>query len=301
MTRVAHLSDTHFGTETPEVMHAVEQAVHHLQPDIITITGDITQRAHIAQFAAAKSFLDRMPATLKPATLKFVIPGNHDIPLINMPLRLLNPYRHYRSIFPAREGVWNQGDIGIIGFDATSRWRHTRGKLLHRHVRKQLQEMRRHLRPDAIIIACAHQPLIVGLPEDEENVLVHAEETAKIFSEHGVDVVLSGHVHWPLITTTETTFPKLKRHFILSGAGTAISARTRPGAPNSFNLIQVNSSHHMQTITISLMEYASEKKCFEAATEVIFTRSEAGWHVAETKTIKANNPQLIPNYGASRY
>lgn len=271
MTLIAHLSDTHFGTEVPEVVAAVQQALLTARPDIVLISGDITQRAHSSQFLAAKAFMDALPADIK-----FVIPGNHDIPLFNLPLRMAAPYSTYSHIFGLREGVWCHGDVGIIGYDATDRFRHTRGRLSKNQLATHIARARSQLKPGAILVACAHQPLVTAWPEDQENILIDASETAEIFAANGVDAVLSGHVHVPLIATTQTAFPSLSRHFVLSGAGTAVSHRTRPGAPNSFNLIQIAASA-TPAITITLMEYAAP--AFYTKSETRFGLSPAGWQV----------------------
>lgn len=272
MTVIVHLSDTHFGTEVAEVVRAVEQAVLAIKPDIVTISGDVTQRAHADQFKLASAFLEALPADLR-----FVIPGNHDIPLFNIPLRMTDPYYHYSQIFGLREGIWCHDNIGIIGYDATSRWRHTRGYIPDATLIRHIKEARAKLKPGAILVACAHQPLVVALPEDQENVLIHAQRTAELFAEHQVDLVLSGHVHMPIITTTQEAFPTLSRHFVLSGAGTAVSYRTRSGAPNSFNVIRISPEGHAPAIAITLMEYQQASQQFTAKVEKRFSLTTAGW------------------------
>jgi 3',5'-cyclic AMP phosphodiesterase CpdA len=274
MTILVHLSDTHFGTEMPEVVRAVERALLRIQPHIVTITGDLTQRARASQFRATKTFLDALPADLK-----FVIPGNHDIPLFNLPLRMLDPYSDYTSVFGLREGVWCHDRIGIIGLNATSRWRHTRGALFEQDVIAHITRARSQLQPDALLVVCAHQPLVVALPEDRENILVDADKIAHLFAKHGVDLVLSGHVHMPLITTTRENFPTLTRHFVLSGAGTAVSHRIRSGAPNSFNVIRLERMGDEASITIDLMEYDAEGE-FVVTQRSGFKLGVSGWEPA---------------------
>jgi len=38
-TSIAHISDTHFGTEVPEVADAVRQTLINLKPDILILSG----------------------------------------------------------------------------------------------------------------------------------------------------------------------------------------------------------------------------------------------------------------------
>lgn len=83
MSVVLQVSDTHFGTEQPPVMEALLQLVRHQPPDLVVVSGDITQRARRSQFRAAREFVTRWAA---PETL--VLSGNHDIPLFNMITRI---------------------------------------------------------------------------------------------------------------------------------------------------------------------------------------------------------------------
>ena len=74
MSVLLHLSDTHFGTEQPQVLEAVVALAAQQRPDVVVLSGDITQRGQPEQFRAAKAFVDRLGAPV------LAIPGNHDIP-----------------------------------------------------------------------------------------------------------------------------------------------------------------------------------------------------------------------------
>ena len=45
MTRIAHLSDPHFGTEQPGLPESLARHLATLAPDLILLSGDLTQRA----------------------------------------------------------------------------------------------------------------------------------------------------------------------------------------------------------------------------------------------------------------
>ena len=49
--RIAHLSDPHFGTILPGVREGLLATLAELKPDLILLTGDITQRARRSQFS----------------------------------------------------------------------------------------------------------------------------------------------------------------------------------------------------------------------------------------------------------
>lgn len=268
MKGIVHLSDTHFGTEVPPVVDALQRAVQALQPDLVVVSGDITQRARKAEFAAARAFLDQLPV---PAVL--VMPGNHDIPLFNVFARVLTPYRNFEKTFGARSGVWHGKGVSVIALDTTHPLRHTRGKL-------NIGQLSRHaaaLAPqgqDDILIAAVHQPLQTSWMQDRSEVLLNTPEAAEAFSRQRVDLVLSGHVHVPIITSTRQVFPALGRHFILAGAGTAISHRIRPGAPNSFNLLRFPGHDR---IHVEAYHFEDEDGDFMQKSRTCFTRDEHGW------------------------
>ncbi len=94
MSVLLQISDTHFGTEQLPVMSALLQLHAQLQPDVVVVSGDITQRARRAQFRAAEWFFARLDARKL-----VVIPGNHDIPLFNIALRVFAPYANYTRAF----------------------------------------------------------------------------------------------------------------------------------------------------------------------------------------------------------
>ena len=60
MTLLLQLSDPHFGTERPAVAEALRALVQARRPQLLLLSGDITQRAAAAQFAAARAFVDSL-------------------------------------------------------------------------------------------------------------------------------------------------------------------------------------------------------------------------------------------------
>ncbi|KRB92724.1 metallophosphoesterase family protein [Noviherbaspirillum sp. Root189] len=271
MTVIAHLSDPHFGTEIPAVVDALQAALHALQPDLVIVSGDMTQRARKHEFRSARNFLDRLKV---PAIM--VIPGNHDIPLFNVVARALTPYRNYCDAFGAPCGMWTDTDTIVMALDSTNPARHTRGKLRT----GQLADLASRIPPSMtprLRIACAHQPLHTAWLEDQHEVLIDAGNAAAAFAGHDIDIVLSGHVHVPLVTTTREAFPELRRHFILSGAGTAVSHRTRPGAPNSFNVITTCPESAVRSVKVAIWRFNPESGHFAVHQVTQFHLGASGW------------------------
>ena len=91
MRTVVHLSDLHFGRVDPVVVGALRQTVQQLQPDLVAVSGDFTQRARARQFSDAREFLESLPRP------QLIVPGNHDVPLHNVFARFFNPLGGYRQ------------------------------------------------------------------------------------------------------------------------------------------------------------------------------------------------------------
>ncbi|MBD0321725.1 MAG: metallophosphoesterase, partial [Gemmatimonadetes bacterium] len=93
MITLLHISDLHFGPPFQErVGESLQRFAHTLAPNAIIASGDFTQRARPEQFAAARAYLDRLPAV--PVV---VTPGNHDVPLYRLKERVFDPYALYRE------------------------------------------------------------------------------------------------------------------------------------------------------------------------------------------------------------
>src|SRR5579875_2925577 len=90
MRRIVHLSDLHFGRTRPDLLGPLLESIHAAAPDLVAVSGDLTQRARAGQFAAARRFLAALPRPV------LVVPGNHDVPLDAAWARLLWPWRRYR-------------------------------------------------------------------------------------------------------------------------------------------------------------------------------------------------------------
>src|SRR6476659_4364619 len=110
MRTIVHLSDLHFGRVNPALLDPLRKTVKELEPDIVAISGDLTQRARSYQFQQARSFLDSLP---KP---QIVVPGNHDIPLHNVMARFLEPLTKYkRYITEDLQPVYEDEEVAIVG------------------------------------------------------------------------------------------------------------------------------------------------------------------------------------------
>ncbi|RZJ06513.1 MAG: metallophosphoesterase [Rubrivivax sp.] len=233
MTVVLQVSDPHFGTERRTAVEALQRLCAELKPDLLLVTGDVTQRARRAQFEAARAFFDqlRVPARL-------IIPGNHDIPLLNVFARVFNPYGgHIRAFGPALEGEFEREDLLVIAINTTRRYRHKHGEVSPVQVERVVKRLAR-ARPGQVRLVAVHQPVAVTKGIDIDNLLRGHAMAVKRWAEAGADAVLGGHIHLPYVLPLHDMWPELSRPMWAVQAGTSLSHRLRGGTSNSVNLIR---------------------------------------------------------------
>ncbi len=271
MIKILHLSDPHFGTTSHEKLEALEASVRELRPDLILFSGDITQRARIREFRAAKEFLDRFPDIPKISTT-----GNHDISLTNMFERLFYPYRRYTNImqFP-KEGRWCKEDVEVICLNSTSRFRHKDGAL------NAIELLRLVPRQEGVRfrLAVFHHPMDTKRVQDEKNIIDGAPLIARKLQDNEIDLVAGGHVHDPFVTLSTRKYEG--RPFIISVAGTCLSSRVRAGAPNSFSAYEIADGelkidrHDLGADgfhVVSTSQYSHQSGEWALASETFFTK-----------------------------
>lgn len=268
--RLAHISDTHFGTERPEVLAGLLDALSALRPDVIVLSGDITQRARESQYAAARRFVDAWPRDSR----RIIVPGNHDIPFFNFWRRFTAPYERYERTFGPRESLWCFNGGAILALDATHPRRRKDGYLPPAHLQERLDEAREACGPDGMLLVVAHQPLWTAWGEDKRQTLIDRAETARLLGGARADIVFSGHVHVPFIGTSAASDPLLSWRFVLCAAGTAISHRTRPHAPNSFNVLELDVTGR----TLRVIRHDWTGKAFGVKESALLHRAGNGWH-----------------------
>jgi 3',5'-cyclic AMP phosphodiesterase CpdA len=275
MSAVLHLSDTHFGTERPQVVEALVALAAQQQPDLVVLSGDITQRARPAQFSTAKAFVDRLGAPV------LAIPGNHDIALFDLWARLTRPYARFTHVFgPDLEPVAASPDWLIVGVNTTRAWRHSHGEVSVVQIAR-VARLLAAAKPEQLRVVVVHQPLAVPDGGEASNLLRGHADAARAWAQAGADLVLGGHIHLPFTLSVQG----LARPLWVVQAGTAVSTRTRPGAPNSVNLLRwggsavtladatASSPPHGKCCLIERWDYMEHDQAFER-TQVTAVRPE---------------------------
>ena len=272
---IAHISDLHFGAEDPAVVDRLHDSLATHRPDLVIVSGDLTQRARVAQFRAADAFLKRIEAEGLPV---LVVPGNHDVPLYDIFRRFLAPLSRYcRIIAKGRSGWFHDGEIAVLGLHSPRSLTIKDGRLS----RMQIAEITRcfaDLPHDTIRLLVTHHPL-VELPDAEEGEVHRAadrgEEAVAAARAAHVHLLLAGHHHSVHVDLSVATRSE-DRSLLVVQAGTATSVRRR-GEANSYNLIRLAQG----VLVIDVM--ASEGGgAFQAAAAHEFRLDENGWRRSET-------------------
>ena len=228
MSVLIQLSDPHFGTEQPQVMTALTALVKQQQPNLLVLSGDITQRARPAEFHAARRFMDSLHIPF------VVIPGNHDIPLLDIWSRLRKPYARHIAAFGAElEPFYCSPDLMLICINTTRAWRHRNGEIAARQI-GHVADLLSRASSEQLRIVVVHQPIAVTRPADAIHLLRGHTRALHAWAKAGADLVMGGHIHLPYVLP----LLGLARPMWAVQAGTAISSRLRKGVPNSVNILR---------------------------------------------------------------
>jgi 3',5'-cyclic AMP phosphodiesterase CpdA len=271
MRTIAQISDLHFGAHEPAVVANLHAALSAIRPDLVVVSGDITQRARKEQFAEAALFLDRLEAE---GLRLLVVPGNHDVPMHKPVQRLFWPLRRYsRYIARGRSAWYCDTDLAVLGLASAHGLTVKDGRLTRVQVHA-IGACFAQAPAGAARILVTHHPL-VPLPGEEEGeiepALRGAKRALKAVKTAGVHLVLAGHHHAASVGIAGPTL-SIDPSVMVVQAGTATSWRRRR-APNSFNLLRLASPDEVQ-----VEEWISEGGAFSCpAPGRCFSRS-AGEH-----------------------
>ncbi|MGI8991612.1 MAG: metallophosphoesterase family protein [Bryobacteraceae bacterium] len=267
MRTILHLSDVHFGRVDRTTLRPLVETAARIKPDLVAVSGDLTQRARTSEFLEARSFLRQLPQP------QIVIPGNHDIPLHNVYARFvlgLEKFRRYIS--EDLEPYFVDDEIAVAGVN-TARSLTWKGGRINR---RQLDRLEKRLCPldRAIVrIVVTHHPFDLPAGVAERGSLVGRSRIAmKSLAGCGADLFLAGHLH---VTYSGDTIHRYHAHghsALIIQAGTATSTRGR-GECNSFNSIEIVRDR----IDVTRFEWTPGEGRFRPSVPEPFLRTERGW------------------------
>ena len=215
--KIAHISDLHItgSNFVKEWGENLIKMLNEMKPDIVIITGDLTDDGYEYEYDIVKEFLARIKSK------KIVVPGNHDA--------RNKGYEIFEEIFGTRYPFYESSKIAILGIDSSE------PDVDDGHIGREnypLIEEKLGGKDKIKILALHHHLIPIPGTGRERNIPIDAGDVLQLCSKLNINFVLSGHKHLPWIWKLEKTY------YIT--AGTASSRRLKGRSYPSFNIIEMD-------------------------------------------------------------
>jgi len=212
------LSDLHVGSQFREqVFEKVIEEVNELKPEVVVITGDLTNEGLISEYERCKTLISKIKVD------KIIcISGNHDYRNTG--------YLVFKKFFPFETINELNKDVVLITL-GTSRPDRNEGEVGYRQTLWLERTMKKY--DNKVKILAMHHHLI-GIPDtgSERVTILDAGDVLRTILDTNVDLVLCGHKHRPWIWN----FNNLS----IVNAGAVSSERVRGLFENTYNIIKID-------------------------------------------------------------
>lgn len=275
VARIAHLSDIHFGANDPAIVAATEAWLGQQQPDLVIISGDLTQRARVSQFREASAYVNRLRGAGFPV---LVVPGNHDIPLYDIFRRFAGPLHRYKRYIDNELCPWFENDeVAVLGIN-TARSLTIKDGRINRDQIALMHNRFDAVTPDKARILVTHHPLY-AMPIGEGGELSEAvgrhKDAVAAVCKAGIDLVLAGHFHRTYAQAADKMVENAGSVLLIQ-AGTATSTRLRNNELQSFNWIHADKGGEVE-----LQVVAWDGHSFKRGNHQRFKRNGEIWMAQE--------------------
>jgi 3',5'-cyclic AMP phosphodiesterase CpdA len=269
MLTVLHTSDLQVGKPyRPEAAEALVRKVDQVQPDLVVVAGDLTQRAKAGEFRVAKALLAR----LGPAPV-VVTPGNHDVPLYRFWERLVAPYRNWKRFVSAElDTVTRFEGATVVALNSSAPRRAIVGGRLGGDQVALARRAFEQAPGSHVRILVVHHHFVVTDDGSGGSPLPGARGHLDAFSRMGIDLLLGGHVHQTRVLPPDD--PRTGAPFPVVSCGTTTSWRGRGEEidANSLNVIEIDRDQ----IRVVPHRLSRERHRFEPREPVVVTRHRVG-------------------------
>ena len=221
--RIVQMSDVHVGSGLfrEDLLEDTIDESNALQPDLVSIVGDLTMEGYRWEFKEAKEYFDRLEC---PNVIYAM--GNHDAKNVG--------YRHFEEFFGIRERSAQipvpEGEAKVVALDSTKPDL-DEGEVGREHYSWLDSEFRGWDRGPRILMIHHHILAVPGTGRDVNN-LRDAGDVMAILRELKVDIVLSGHRHVPYVWSISGVR--------IVHSGTVSTMRVRGTMPPSYNVIEID-------------------------------------------------------------
>lgn len=247
--KIAHLSDLHFGKSiSPHKLLALTSDLVEQKPEVVVVTGDITDSGNVKQFVQAKDFLSSI------GCLFLSVPGNREVSLF-APWELIVPslaMRRFRRFFGQSDKVFHkfeQDRTVLLGLNSVSQFPSWPGSI-SRESRYWFRENAEHFLTYFKVLFL-HHPLLPVLRASSfwAHQLSDASAILTICAQFKVQLVLQGHKHRSSVV--ELRIPETHASLIVSSAGSPLL----DSWDSAYHLIEIN----LDTIEIQIREFVEGK------------------------------------------
>src|SRR5665648_320794 len=216
--RIVHFSDIHCGSQyfVSNLLDRTLVEINDLAPDMVVLTGDLTNMGYRQEFREAREYLDRLECQDV-----IVVPGNHDSRNVG--------YMHFERLFSSRDSAISKGGVTVLGIDSTEP--DLDYGRVGRHRYGWIQENYAQHPDDFKIFALHHHLLPVPGTGRERNVVHDAGDVLEVLIRNRVRLVLSGHKHVPYVWRLEDMF--------VVNTGTISTLRLRGDTKPCYNVVDV--------------------------------------------------------------
>ncbi len=226
LVRIAHISDLHCGSRyhIPSLAARVIDELNDIEPDIIVVTGDLTDMGFRQEFNQAHRLLSRLECPDR-----LVLLGNHDARNVGD--------EHFAELFGARSSELLHGEVRILGIDSSEPDLDSGrvGRERYRWIEERFSE------PDEFKIVAMHHHLVpVPGTGRERNIVYDAGDMLRVLASCGTDLVLCGHKHVPNVWRLED--------MLIVNAGTACSHRLRGKVRPCYNIIEIHDGNRVRVL-----------------------------------------------------
>jgi 3',5'-cyclic-AMP phosphodiesterase len=226
-TVIAHISDLHCGSRyhIPSLAKRVVDELNELQPDIVVVTGDLTDMGFRQEFKLAHRLIEGINCANT-----VVLLGNHDARNVGD--------EHFADLFGRRNYEMAHGGVRVLGLDSSEpdldsgRIGRERYRWLEECFATELDEFK--------VVAMHHHLVPVPGTGRERNVVYDAGDLLRVLANNGVDLVLCGHKHVPNVWRLED--------MLIVNAGTCCTHRLRGKVKPCYNIIEISEGTRVKVL-----------------------------------------------------